>query len=132
MARPNISFLNGEVNSLTLHVTTIGMQLFILLSTSSGHLERSLFSLIELTVVSLGIRILIGQKCKEWTVYFKLLYIHRWKSDFTESKRQAVISRSSTEAEYWAMPHATSELLRLKDSLQELDFVDWYYGTCVR
>ncbi|KAK2380773.1 putative mitochondrial protein [Trifolium repens] len=41
-----------------------------------------------------------------------------------KSKKQTVVSRSSTEAEYRAMAHATCELVWLKHLLQELHFCE--------
>jgi hypothetical protein len=41
-----------------------------------------------------------------------------------KSKKQPVVSRSSTEAEYRAMAHATCELLWLKHLLQDLKFCE--------
>ena len=41
-----------------------------------------------------------------------------------KNKKQTVVARSSTEAEYRAMAHATSELVWLKHLLQELSFCE--------
>jgi hypothetical protein len=55
-------------------------------------------------------------------VYIRLLCFHWWKFDFI--KKQTVVARSSTEAEYRAMAHATCELLWLKHLLEELHFCE--------
>ena len=41
-----------------------------------------------------------------------------------KSKKQTIVARSSTEAEYRAMSHATSEPVWLKHLLQELNFCE--------
>ena len=43
-------------------MTVIGTQLFEFLSTSKEHLEKNLFSLIEVTLIMLGIEMSIGQE----------------------------------------------------------------------
>lgn len=41
------------------------------------------------------------------------------------SKKQSVVARSNTEAEYRALAHVTGELCWLKNLVQELKFVFW-------
>lgn len=99
------------------------MQLFEFLNTSKEHLEKDLFSLIEATLISLGIQIPIGQEMRVIDGLL-LVIVFLWVEISFHGRAKSIVSRSSTEAEYQTMAHATRELVWLKHLLQELSFCE--------